>query len=526
HLPEPLAQELDGLARDAGLHTGTGPVSAETRATMLRLVRGLRDLFGNAVEGDRGVPGGRYERLVRGIGALETLRANDAALSGVTPLRRDMVAFYARQHSGRTPDTAAYESLLDFARDRVTANPDAQLGTEVPAPAVRVALNELATSGEAVLRTVQGLAPGATPSPRQVASTLWAVVRAAKTLFNEIPPQEREAHGRGVLHLDDTDPWDLSKQKTLWALTAKALAEGLDITDRALLAAYHLRLTGAFDPAALLWQGQKVQGVYWSDTPAPEGVDWRSVHQVTRGPDGTTTTRQVVPEWVGPKLPDPLLNLVEVDEDGDIILHLPGRNPLPVSEDEFLALLGLDPALRTTPLDTPVLFLTSGPGVLSPELVQRFSQRTGRPAFSYSGPLELTAADPSAPLTIVALPEQDTNAPGDWTKATRQQATSGTSAIEAGMDELVLADSTGPASSGQLPDVGGLRIGEAGESSSGGPWSAESLMASPSGAPRGRNLTGEKVRHVRLGRVRVFEEVSGSSALREVAGADAEAPWG
>uniref|UniRef100_UPI000560C1EB hypothetical protein n=1 Tax=Streptomyces sp. NRRL F-5135 TaxID=1463858 RepID=UPI000560C1EB len=208
---------------------------------------------------------------------------------------------------------------------------------------------------------------------------------------------------------------------------------------------------------------------------APEGINWRSVNQVTRAPDGTTTTRQIVPEWVGPKLPEPLLNLVEVDDDGDIVLHLPGRNPLPVSEDEFLALLDLDPALRTTPLGTPVLFLTSGPGVLSPELVERFSQRTGRPAYSYSGPLDLTAADPSAPLTIVALPEPDTNAPGNWTKATRQ-TTSGTSAIEAGMDELVLADSTGPASSAQLPDVGGLRIGEAGGSSSGASWSAESLM--------------------------------------------------
>ncbi|WP_344285815.1 hypothetical protein, partial [Streptomyces hebeiensis] len=307
---------------------------------------------------------------------------------------------------------------------RLAADPDAELTEAVAAPAVKVALNELGTSGEAVLRTVQGLAPGETPSPRQVASTLWAVVRSAKTLFNELPLAEREAHGRGVLHLDDTDPWDLSKQKTLWALTAKALAEGLDITDRNLLAAYHLKVTGAFDPAALLWQGQNVQGVYWSDTPAPEGINWRSVNQVTRAPDGTTTTRQIVPEWVGPELPEPLLNLVEVDEDGDIVLHLPGRNPLPVSEDEFLALLDLDPALRTTPLGTPVLFLTSGPGVLSPELVERFSQRTGRPAFSYSGPLDLTAADPSAPLTIVALPEPDTNAPGNWTKATRQ-STSG-----------------------------------------------------------------------------------------------------
>ncbi|NEA60908.1 hypothetical protein G3I60_43850, partial [Streptomyces sp. SID13666] len=221
----------------------------------------------------------------------------DPALSGVTPLRKDMVSFYAQQHGGGTADTAAaHEALLDFARERIAEDPDAELSTEVPAPALMATLNELATSGEAILRSVQGLPPGVAPSPRQVASTMWAMVRAAKLLFNELPPADREAHGRGVLHLPDTDPWDLPKQRQLWSLTAKALAEGLDVTDRDLLAAYHLEQTGAFGPAGLLWQGQNVQGVYWSDTPAPEGVDWRSVRRMTNGPGGTTT-ETVVPEW-------------------------------------------------------------------------------------------------------------------------------------------------------------------------------------------------------------------------------------
>ena len=481
-LPEPLEHELDALARDAGLHQGPGAVPAETRTTALRLVRGLRDLFGNDVEKDRGVPGGRYERLVQGIGALETMRANDPDLSGVTPLRKDMVSFYAQQHSGRTADAAAYESLLDFARDRVVADPDAELSTEVPAPALRVTLAELATSGETVLRTVQGLPAGAKPTPRQVASTLWATVRAAKMLFNEIPPVEREAHGRAVLHLDDTERWDLPKQKTLWALTAKALAEGLDITDPDLLAAYHLKQTGAFSPVGLLWQGQNVQGIDWSDARPSNGVNWRSVDQMTPGPGGATT-QQVVPEWVGPGLPDPILNLVEVDEDGDIVLHLPGRAPLPVSDDEFLALLDLDPALRTTPLGTPVLFLTSGPGALRPELVRRFAQRTGRPAFSYSAPLTLTAADPTAPLTIVAELDPATQAPGHWTKATRQPPKpSGQSSAPTG------SDGTDPL------------------------LSSETVMAGPSSARQGRNWTGDPVRRVRPGRVAVLETRPGVPA--------------
>ncbi|WP_344285869.1 hypothetical protein, partial [Streptomyces hebeiensis] len=66
HRPEPLDHELDQLARDAGLHQGPGAVSAETRKTMLRLVRALRSVFGNEIEDHRG-PGGRYERVFNGI---------------------------------------------------------------------------------------------------------------------------------------------------------------------------------------------------------------------------------------------------------------------------------------------------------------------------------------------------------------------------------------------------------------------------------------------------------------------------
>ncbi|WP_237530817.1 lonely Cys domain-containing protein, partial [Streptomyces sp. SID3212] len=501
--PEPLERELDGLARDAGLHTDPGPVPPETRATTLRLVRGLRSLFGNSVETDRGVPGGRYGRLLGGIGALETMRANDPSLSGVTPLREDMVTFYAQQHSGGIADTAAFEALLDFARARVLANPGAQLSTEIPAPALTVTLNELRTSGEALLRTVQSLPSAAAATPGQVASTLWAMVRTGKTLFNEIPPADRKAHARSVLHLNTTDTWDLPKQISLWALTAKALTEGLDVTDPSLLAAYHLTQTGAFGPAALLWQGDSVQGVYWSDIPAPAGINWRSVDRTTRGPDGTTTVEQVVPEWAGPGKPDPLLNLVDVDRAGNIVLHLPGRPALPVSDDEFLALLDLDPRLRTTPLATPVLFLTSGPGTLRPELVQRFAQRTGRPAFSYSAPLTLTATDPSAPLTIVAALDPATQAPGRWTKATRQPANgSGQSTTPSGSISIL-----GPSDPPDQPDP---------------LLAAETLMAGPSGARQGRNWTGRPVTRVRPGKVRLYEVRPGRTPLIV---SEEDAPW-
>ena len=134
--------------------------------------------------------------------------------------------------------------------------------------------------------------------------------------------------------------------------------------DRDLLAAYHLEESGVFGPAASLRQGANVQGVNWSGTPMPAGVNWGSVRQMTHGPNGTAM-RPVQPDWAGPGKPMPILKVVEVDQAGNIVLHLPGRAPVRVSEDEFLALLGLDPELRTIPLGTPVLFLTTGPGALS-----------------------------------------------------------------------------------------------------------------------------------------------------------------
>ena len=429
--PEPLDHELDQLARDAGLHDGPGAVSPETRATTLRLVRALRRVFGNEIEDHRGVPGGRYERVLKGIAALERMRANDPAINQFTPFRLDMLDLFVREHSGRAPDLAGYVALLDFAAARVAADSDAKLTEAVPAPVVQITLKQLADKGEQVTRYVQSLPAPAAFTQRHMASTLWAMARAAQ-VFRSMTPAEREEMGRKVLHLGATGAWDGTRQEALWVLTAKAIAEGVDVSDLDLLAAYHLKESGAFGPAALLMQGPNVQGVNWSGTPAPGGVNWGSVRQMTHGPNGTTA-QPVQPGWVGPGKPMPMLNVVEVDQAGNIVLHLPGRAPVPVSEDEFLALLELDPALRTVPLGTPVLFLTTGPGALSPQLVQRFSQRTGRPAFGYGAPMMLTGSDSSAPLGILALPDPATRAPGPWTAATRQPTVPGPSNADDGL---------------------------------------------------------------------------------------------
>ena len=498
-LPEPLDHELDQLARDAGVHRAPDAVSPEARATTLRLVRALRLAFGKEIENDRGVPGGRYERVLKGIGALERMRANDPAISQFTPFRMDMLDFLVREHSGKAPDRAGYLALLDFAAARVAAEPGARLTKAVPTPVLQIALAQMLDRGEQVTRHVQSLPAPAAFTPRHVASTLWTTARAGQML-GSMTQTEREAMVRKVLHLDAAAALGRSHQEALWALTAKALVEGLDVTDRDLLAAYHLKESGAFGPAALLRQGANVQGVNWSGTPMPAGVDWGSVQQRTHGPSGTTTA-PVKPGWAGPGKPMPMLNVVEVDQAGNIVLHLPGRAPVPVSEDEFLALIGMVPALRTVPLGVPVLFLTTGPGALSPQLVQRFSQSTGRPAFGYGAPMMLTSADPSRPLGILALPDPATRAPGPWTAATRQSSTSATG------DDLLVFAPTAPTTAATDPFL-----------------DPNTLVRDGSGAVRGRDLTGAWINHVRTDRVLVVRGgLGGEPEIRE---SDQPAPWG
>ncbi|MFE1459398.1 lonely Cys domain-containing protein, partial [Streptomyces sp. NPDC058735] len=515
--PEPLEHQLDQLARDVGLHHGTGAVPSEVRDAALRLVRALRRVFGNEIENDRGVPGGRYERVLKGIGALERMRANDPALSAFTPFRMDLLDFYVQKHTGRSPDRAGYLALFDFAASRVAADPTARLTDVVPSPALQITLRHLADKHERAIRHVQSLSASAAVTPRHVASTLWAMARAAQ-VFRRLTPTGREAMGRKVLHLDSTTTWDRSQQGALWAVTAKAIAEGVDVSDHDLLAAFHLKEAGAFGPAAVLRQGPNVQGFNWSDGAAPAGINWGTVFEGGAEPGDINP---VQPDWVGPARRIPTLRVVEVDGAGTVVVHLAGRAPVPVTENEFLALLGFDPELSAFPLAVPVLFLTTGPGGLSPQLVRLFSLSTGRPAFGYSAPMMLLSDAPSVPLGILTLPDPATGAPGHWTTATRQPTTPGTTTVQ---DAPIVFGLEGSAPA-QAPDTGALRLGEGGEPPAGSLLSPGTLMTNASGVPRGRNLTGEKVRRLRVGRVRVFEEQPGAP-LKEVQGADADAPWG
>ncbi|WP_202541861.1 hypothetical protein [Streptomyces sp. SID3915] len=98
-------------------------------------------------------------------------------------------------------------------------------------------------------------------------------------------------------------------------------------------------------------------------------------------------------------------------DDGGIVIHLPGHPPLPVSDEELWALLDLAPLVTEAGVDVPVVFPMSGFTAGGPERTQAFSDRTGRNAFGYSGPLDVLEDDPFDPLRITALREKKL---GEW----------------------------------------------------------------------------------------------------------------
>ncbi|MBW3708928.1 hypothetical protein DTB58_34505, partial [Streptomyces griseus] len=110
--PEPGGAELDGLAREAGLHTGPDPADAFARARTLQQIRTLRDVLGTDAEQR---PGG-HESL--------------AALAYVDGLRWVDQGTAARYGDGRmTPDL-----LRRMVIDRRGATGARTAGTEA-APA-------------------------------------------------------------------------------------------------------------------------------------------------------------------------------------------------------------------------------------------------------------------------------------------------------------------------------------------------------------------------------------------------------
>ncbi|MEV6171934.1 hypothetical protein AB0L99_27450 [Streptomyces sp. NPDC051954] len=141
--PEPSGADLDGLARDAGLHTGPEPADAFARARTLQQIRTLRDALGPDAEQR---PENR--ELLAGLAHVDGLRwlsPQTAARYGdgrMTPdLLRRMVTDRADATGSATVDPATgptaeqYTEFLRAAAElRSTAGPDTTLEALLPPP--------------------------------------------------------------------------------------------------------------------------------------------------------------------------------------------------------------------------------------------------------------------------------------------------------------------------------------------------------------------------------------------------------
>ena len=358
--PEPTETELDELARTAGLHTDPGPASAETRVTALRLVRALRQTFGASVEDDKDDAAGRYQRLLSGIGALETMRRDDQLLRNTGQFTLDLLDRATRSRLGLPPAPAAavapddVETLLDAARSQRSGT---ALRDFVPLRSLELALAAPADPdpdrrARRVLRL--GSAP-VTPAHRQ--HLLWAMVAAVETL--QAAP-DTDALAAKVLHLDVlTDPVDDARLMELFWTAAGAAAAGRDTGNPAALAAFHLERKGALSHRTLLRSATgEVIGRNWTGRQLTDPLTTERYLSVAAGADPARARSRNLP-WnaraaSGDRTPQAYFLLADGGPDA-LDIPWPDGTRRPVPHDEIAELLTHDDHLTSFGPSRPVV---------------------------------------------------------------------------------------------------------------------------------------------------------------------------
>ncbi|MER6273800.1 lonely Cys domain-containing protein [Streptomyces sp900105755] len=360
--PEPTGAVLDELARTAGLHSGAGPASQEERSSVLRLVRALRLVFGASVEDDKDVVDGEYQRLLSGIGALETMRRDDPALRDDGPFTMDLLDRVARSHAGRSGGLAASPgtalepadvlAALEAARTRP---PGVALRDFVPLPSVDEALARLATD-DAEQRAVQVLDLGSDPvtaAHRQ--RLLWATVKAVEGLS---AAADVNALAVKVLHLDaSVGPVDDARRAELLWTAAGAAAAGRDVHSPTALAAFHLERAGALSRGTLLLSSSgRGVGRNWTGRPMTDPVAGEQYLAVDPDVGPSSTAARNVPWRVRGAGTGGNAYFVVADGGRDHVdMPWPDGSRRPVPPDEIAELLANDPVLTGRPAHDPLV---------------------------------------------------------------------------------------------------------------------------------------------------------------------------
>ncbi|MGW3152596.1 lonely Cys domain-containing protein, partial [Streptomyces sp. NPDC001177] len=352
-VPEPTESELEALARVAGLHAGPAPVSERVRHLALRLVRGLRLTFGTSVEADRDDPSGSYQRLLRGIGALELMRARDPDLGPATPLCSSLLERVARAAAGQSgvtgpaPDAAAYRAVLERAVSAVQTDPGMALTQFVALPQLVDAAQQLASPAvpDSMVRQMLALAPSDAVGARERVRVFWAMVKAGEflDLIAAQPGWITKA-----LHLPPATVVDQRIRDEFHRLLLHAAALGHDIDNPHVLAALDLVRRGALAPRTRLLNAQgKTQGRNWTSQPIPTVVtDLRVLTpSPTGGPPAETYTSG---PWVTDK-PGPIYLLNAKEINGHVLFEWEDGSQTTAPVEEVAELITLDTDLVDNP---------------------------------------------------------------------------------------------------------------------------------------------------------------------------------
>ncbi|HET6861232.1 MAG TPA: lonely Cys domain-containing protein, partial [Streptomyces sp.] len=371
--PQPGADVLDRLARVAGVFGGpaAAQVPDEARADTLILVRALREVFGHEVEDDRDDPAGKYQNLLRGVGALDRMRRVDPKMSEAGEFTLDFLDMVVRARLAEegTPkprpvpfaDTADLQEsvrrVLHAAAHPVTGPAGLQDFVKLPfLDRARAVLQTFETSGALVPLTGAPL-----PAPGSVVwrKTLWLVAKALEALASY---SDRDALAVKVLHLGAAPgPVSAAQHEALLWTMAGAANLGIDAYDPTAMAAYHLYAQGALSKATAIQSPQgEVVGRNFTGMPFTRALDTEIYYATPDGTFGNALSGNG--PWhrgAGAPVHEQAGFLVVKGDAGHLDMSWPGAvgAPFRVPFDEVAVLLTMDTFLNARSLNAPLVVI-------------------------------------------------------------------------------------------------------------------------------------------------------------------------
>jgi hypothetical protein len=380
--PEPPTDQLGALAVAAGLWPAGTAVPAGVGATALRLTRALREVFGLEVEDDAHLPDGTYARRLRGVGALERMRANDPELGRLTPFTLDLLDHVARAHSGlhptAKPDIEHYRSVLKYAVRQVQRSERSALLATWSIPWLDESLRVFADAEKRAdrVREILGVAPAASLEGRDFTRAFWSSVRAT-AYMQTLGAAGHRSLAAAALHL--TVPPTEAHVKQWRLLLAASGAAGRDITDPVAVGVYDLVRRGALSKATMLpVAGRETPSARnWTRARLRQLTD-AQVQQLARNAKGALYVEGMLraPWAADAEYTAPYVVLAEPNPTG-VDLTLPGDVTLVVSLQELAELIRLDHVHLSLPPTSPVVLGISGAGYWG-DLMRDVTYGTGR----------------------------------------------------------------------------------------------------------------------------------------------------